>query len=90
VLLLGDARGAELDLLVVMGGKRLGFAIKLSAAPGVTASMRTALVDLQLDSLDVIHTGRETYPLTDRIRAVALSRLHEDVGGASKARGRPG
>lgn len=82
--------GAELDLLVVMGGKRLGFEIKLSAAPSVTASMRTALVDLQLDSLDVIHAGRETYPLSDRIRAVPLSRLHEEVGGATKARKVPG
>ncbi len=82
--------GAELDLLVVMGGKRLGFEIKLSAAPGVTASMRTALVDLELDSLDVIHTGRETYPLTERIRAVAFTRLHEDVGGAGASKARKG
>ncbi len=71
--------GAELDLMVIKGRRRLGFEIKLTDSPGVTASMRTALVDLRLDSLDVIHAGRETYPLTDRIRAVALARILDDL-----------
>lgn len=71
--------GAELDLLVVMGKTRRGFEVKLTDAPGVTPSMRTALLDLKLDSLDVIHAGRETYALADRIRAVALSRLLVDL-----------
>ncbi len=35
--------------------------------------------DLSLDSLDVIHAGRETYPLGDRVRAVALERLVDDL-----------
>jgi predicted AAA+ superfamily ATPase len=75
--------GAELDLLVVMGARRLGFEIKLTAAPSLSASMRTALADLHLDSLDVIHAGRETYQLADRIRAVSLARLLEDIGGTA-------
>ena len=71
--------GAELDLVVVAGGRRRGFEVKLGDAPGVTASMRTALADLRLDSLDVIHGGRETYPLGDRIRAVAAARILDDL-----------
>jgi hypothetical protein len=41
--------------------------------------MRTALADLQLRRLDVIHGGRETFPLGDRIRAVPLDRVWRDV-----------
>ena len=72
-------QGAELDLLVVRGGTRLGFEIKHTVAPEVTRSMRIAIADLGLGRLDVIHVGKETYPLTERIRAVAFDRLQQDV-----------
>jgi predicted AAA+ superfamily ATPase len=71
--------GAELDLFVVRGGMRLGFEFKRTSAPRITPSMRTALADLQLQRLDVIHGGRETYALGDRIRAVPLDRVSRDV-----------
>jgi len=41
--------------------------------------MRIALADLDLDSLDVVHTGDQTFDLAPRIRAVPLSRLLMDV-----------
>ncbi len=72
-------QGAELDLLVVRGKKRLGFEVKLTAAPTVTPSMRIATTDLALDSLDVIHAGRETYGIGRGVRAVALERVFADV-----------
>lgn len=71
--------GAELDLLVVRGRRRVGFEIKRSVSPAVTPSMRAALADLRLSRLEVIHAGEHTFPLAPRIRAVALSRLLEDV-----------
>jgi len=71
--------GAELDLLVLRGRQRLGFEIKRTEQPQVTPSMRSALADLRLDRLDVIHAGKETYPLAPRVRAVAFSRLVADV-----------
>jgi hypothetical protein len=71
--------GAELDLLVVRGRTRIGFEIKRTVAPAVTPSMRTALTDLGLSRLDVIHAGDRTYGLAPRIRAVALGRLLDDV-----------
>lgn len=71
--------GAELDLLVMRGGRRLGFEFKRGSAPRLTPSMRTALADLRLDRLDVIHAGEHTFPLAPRVRAVALSRLLVDV-----------
>jgi len=71
--------GAELDLLVVRGRTRIGFEIKRTVAPAVTPSMRAAITDLNLSRLDVIHAGDQTFQLAPRIRAVALSRLLDDV-----------
>jgi predicted AAA+ superfamily ATPase len=71
--------GAELDLFVTRGRKRLGFEVKRTSSPRVTPSMRQALADLKLQRLDVIHAGNQTFPLGKRIRAGALSRLLRDV-----------
>lgn len=67
--------GAELDLLVVDGSRRRGFEFKRTTAPAVTPSMRSALVDLKLDRLDVIHAGADSFPLAPRVRAIAASRV---------------
>jgi predicted AAA+ superfamily ATPase len=74
--------GAELDLLVVRGGRHYGFEIKRTTAPRITPSMRSALEDLQLTRLDVIHAGSETFPLAPKIRAIAAERLLDDLKSA--------
>jgi len=71
--------GAELDLFVTRGQRRLGFEFKRTVAPKVTPSMRHAIVDLSLDELVVIHAGAESYPLTERIRAIPLARIWADL-----------
>jgi predicted AAA+ superfamily ATPase len=71
--------GAELDLLVVRGQRRLGFEIKRTTAPSVTRSMHAARESLRLDRLDLIHAGEHTFPLAPNIRAVAAARLLEDI-----------
>lgn len=71
--------GAELDLLVELGGKRLGFEFKRTTAPRVTRSMREALASLDLTRLDVIHAGEATFQLADRIRALSASHLLRDL-----------
>jgi hypothetical protein len=76
-------QGAELDLLVVKGRRRLGFEFKHTNAPGFTKSMTIAAKDLRLESLDVIHAGEATYPLTDKIRAVSIERVTKDVSPLS-------
>ncbi len=63
---------AELDLLLIKNGKRLGFEVKYSAAPSLTKSMRIALEDLELDALTVICPGEIAYLLTDRIEVIGL------------------
>jgi predicted AAA+ superfamily ATPase len=71
--------GAELDLLIDRGSRRYGFEFKHTVAPAITKSMRTAMEDLGLNRLYVIHAGSETFPMSTRIRAVAASRLLEDL-----------
>jgi predicted AAA+ superfamily ATPase len=71
--------GAELDLLVVRGRRRWGIEVKLTAQPAVTRSMTTALQDLHLRHLFVVHAGTDTFPLAPKISAVALPRIVEDL-----------
>lgn len=78
-------QGAELDLLVARGNRRLGFEFKRTATPTLTPSMRIALADLSLDHLDVLHAGPHTFPLAERVRAVSVPRLLEDVDPSALA-----
>lgn len=71
--------GAELDLFVARGGRRLGFEIKRTTSPSVTRSMLSAAKTLGLDELFVIHAGSGSYPLRENIHAIALGRLVEDL-----------
>jgi hypothetical protein len=71
--------GAELDLLVVRGSRRLGFEFKRTTAPRITPSMHIALEDLKLDRLDLIHAGEKTFPLAERVHAMPLHRVWKDL-----------
>ena len=71
--------GSELDFLAVVGRQRFGFEVKLTSSPRLTPSMRNAMKDLNLRSLDVVHAGDRTFPLGQGIRAVAFSKLLEDI-----------
>jgi len=75
--------GAELDLLVVRGRQRLGFEVKRTSSPRVTPSMKSAMTDLKLRGLDVIHAGEETFPLGTDMRAVPLKRILKDLAPLS-------
>ena len=65
--------GAELDLLMMKDGRRIGVEFKRADAPQLTASMRIAMQDLALDALYVVYPGERRYGLADRIEAVPLS-----------------
>jgi predicted AAA+ superfamily ATPase len=62
--------GAELDLLAITDGKRLGFEMKLTESPRTTKSMHIAMQDLRLDHLFVIHPGELRFALGDGITAL--------------------
>jgi len=75
----GVHTGAELDLLVVRGRRRLGFEVKLTDSPSVTRSMRAAMDALSLRHIDLVHAGSETFPLATGIRALSARRLWTDL-----------
>jgi hypothetical protein len=75
----GTHSGAGLDLLVVRGGRRLGFEFKRTTAPAVTRSMRAALADLGLERLYVVHAGARSLPLAPKITALALAALPAEL-----------
>jgi len=67
--------GAELDLLLLKDGRRIGVECKRVDGPRLTPSMRTALEDLELDRIFVIYPGPHAYPIADKIQALPLSDL---------------
>ena len=72
--------GAELDLPLMRGAKRVGVEIKRTSAPKVTRSMRIAMDDLGLEEVIVVYAGHESYRLGERVRAVCCERLGVDLG----------
>jgi len=71
--------GAELDLLVVRGRRRWGFEIKRTSSPAITPSMRTAMSDLNLQRLFVIHAGEHSFDMAKNIRAIAMANLLDEL-----------
>ena len=65
--------GAELDLLMIKSGRRVGVEFKRADAPQMTASMRIALNDLSLDALYVVYPGARRYRLAEGVEAVPLA-----------------
>lgn len=63
---------AELDLLIIKNGKRLGFEFKYTDKPKITKSMTIAVEDLKLDKLFIIFPGKESFSLTTHIDAAGL------------------
>lgn len=67
--------GAELDLLMLKHGKRVGVEFKRADAPVLTPSMRIAMNDLRLDALYVIYPGSRRFKLADHIEALPLPQI---------------
>ena len=73
----GTQGGAELDLLLMRGGKRWGFEFKCTDAPSSSKSMHSAIESLGLEHLWVIYPGDRGYPLSDRISVMPLMKINE-------------
>jgi len=75
--------GAELDLLVILGGKRYGFEFKYADAPSTSRSMHVAIQDLSLEHLWVIYPGDQEYFLHDKISVIPINAVRRAVIGLS-------
>ncbi len=65
--------GAELDLLLLRGRRRIGIEVKLADAPRMTPSIRHAIADLALDRVVVIYPGETEYQLDRKVSVVPLA-----------------
>ncbi len=61
---------AELDLLILKNGKRIGFEIKYTDHPKLTRSMQIALNTLNLDELIVIIPGEFNFPIAENTQVI--------------------
>jgi hypothetical protein len=68
-------QGAELDLLLVRGSRRVGIEAKCTEAPEVTRSMRIAMEDLGLSKLWVVHRGRDRFEMCPGIEALPVTAI---------------
>lgn len=65
---------AEIDLLLFLSGKRIGFEFKWADAPRITRSIMAAIDTLQLAKCYVIYPGDRNYPLADNIVVIGLEK----------------
>ncbi|MGA2657595.1 MAG: DUF4143 domain-containing protein [Verrucomicrobiota bacterium] len=65
--------GAEMDLVLSLGGKTFGFEFKHAAVPAISKSMRAAADDLELKRVFVLYPGPDTFPLNEGDRFIAVA-----------------
>jgi predicted AAA+ superfamily ATPase len=79
----GTAAGAEIDLVLELGGKHGLWAIEIKL--GLTAKPErgfyNSLKDLKPKKAFVVHSGNDRYPLTDGVEAISLRELAQDLAG---------
>jgi predicted AAA+ superfamily ATPase len=63
---------AELDLLILKNGKKIGFEFKYSSNPQKTPSMKAAINDLQLQHLYVVTPLKQEYKIDKKITVTSL------------------
>ena len=63
---------AELDLMLFLNGKRIGFEFKWADAPKLTKSIITACETLSLEKCFIIYPGNKSYPLAENVFSVGL------------------
>ncbi|HSI58931.1 MAG TPA: ATP-binding protein [Ideonella sp.] len=69
------AAGAELDIVVQSGQRRLGIEVKFSSAPSVTKGFWQAAADLQIDQPVVVAPVERRYPLKGGAQVIPVHEL---------------
>ncbi len=67
--------GAELDLIIEDGTKRIGIEIKKSLSPSPSKGLYNAKQDLNLDIVYIIYPGSDTYALNEYIKVISLNQM---------------
>ena len=69
--------GAEMDVVVELGQKRIGFEVKFSSAPAVTRGFWQANQDLSLNSAYVVAPVQEGWPMRDNAAVISVTDIPE-------------
>ena len=69
------AAGAEIDVVVEHGRRKLGFEVKFSAAPTLTKGFWAALRDIEPDHAYVVAPVQHRYPLAEGVEVVPVQAL---------------
>lgn len=82
------AAGAEIDLLLKLPGRRRPWAIEIKRglAPKVERGFRLATEDIAPERSLVVHGGAEPFPLAERVEAISLFGLCEELASLSRKR----
>ena len=67
--------GGEVDLLVMIEGRRIGFEVKFNEAPTVTRAMHNVVNTLQLEHLFVVCPTPHAYPVAQRISVLPVTQV---------------
>jgi predicted AAA+ superfamily ATPase len=80
--------GAEIDLLLELGGRRGTWAVevKKSLTPTTDKGFHIALDDLKPDKAFVVYAGTERYPKAEGIEAIGLRELAAELAGCRSER----
>jgi predicted AAA+ superfamily ATPase len=78
--------GAELDLLLMLRGRRIGVEVKYADAPSMTRSMHVSIESLKLDHLYVIYPGAVPYALRHGVEVLPLAMARERLIAARDGR----
>ena len=68
-------QGAEMDLVIPKNGRLRGVECKRADVPKLTPSVRSALEDLQLESVAIVYPGNKRFKLAEQVEAVPLAAL---------------
>ncbi len=67
--------GAEVDLFWQHDGRNWACEFKYTDAPTLTKSMRSALIDMNLEKLWIVYPGDSCYPIHDRVEALPIEEI---------------
>ncbi len=74
--------GAEIDLVLETGGRRIAIEIKRSTAPRLTKGFHAACADIKPDLAFAVHAGTDRFALGQGVEAISLQALCDELGRA--------
>jgi uncharacterized protein len=73
------AQGAELDLILTKGKKKIAFEFKVSDAPKLTKGFWSAIQDVQPEITFVVSPLTDKYPISDHVWGVGIHELFKTI-----------